>query len=104
MTLRLRSLGIEQLRADLVGVDSVLWEAAEAQASAAEPAEVRMHVSAVCADADLAQAVEDELDALTLSGPAGGCGMRSERRPHVETRDGLIDRDLVPTSLAWATA
>jgi hypothetical protein len=104
MTLRLQSLGIERLRADLVGVDSVLWEAAERQSSAVEPAEVRMHVSAVCADADLAQAVEDELYALTLSGPAGGCGMRSERRPHVETRDGLIDRDLVPTTLAWATA
>ena len=37
MTLRLRSLGIEQLRADLVGVDSVLWEAAEAQASQPSP-------------------------------------------------------------------
>jgi hypothetical protein len=102
MTLRLQGLGLDRMRVDVVGLDSVLWEAAPARPNAPGPAEVRMHVSAVCATADLAQAVEDELYALTLSGPAGGCGMRSEKRPHVETRDGLIDRDLVQPTLVWA--
>jgi hypothetical protein len=47
--------------------------------------------------------VEDEVIALTLSGPAGGCGIRSEQRPRIETIAGLIDRDRVPTRIEWAT-
>lgn len=102
MTLRLQGLGLDRMRVDVVGLDSVLWEAHPPRPGIPDPAEVRMHVSAVCATADQAQAVEDELYALTLSGPPGGCGMRSEKRPHVETRDGLIDRDLVQPALVWA--
>ena len=58
-------------------------------------------MSAVCADDEMAQVVEDEVYALTLSGPAAGAGLRSERRPRVEVVDGLIARDAVTPQLAW---
>lgn len=103
MALRLESLGIARFGVDLVGVDSVLGARAT-HPSAEPPAEARMHVSAVCADAELALAVEDELYTLTLAGPAGGCCMRSERRPHLLVESGLVDRDLVPAQLEWLTA
>ena len=61
-----------------------------------------MHVTAACDDLELAQAVEDEVYALTVSGPAAGAGLRSEKRfPRVEVVDGLIDRALVPTEVVW---
>jgi hypothetical protein len=71
----------------------------------ADPPELRVHVSAACDDLDLAQAVEDEVFALTVSGPAAGAGIRSERRfPRTEVVDGLIDRDLVTQELVWEEA
>lgn len=96
-----REIALSDMRIDLVGVDSVLGAASKP--SNAEPAELRVHVSARCDDGELAQAVEDEVYALTLSGPAGGCSVRSERRPRIETVSGLIARDRVPTGVEWVT-
>lgn len=87
------------LRIDLVGVDSVLGAAS--RPLAAEPPELRVHVSARCDDAALAQLVEDEIYTLTISGPAGGGSVRSERRPRIETITGFIARDKVPTHIDW---
>jgi hypothetical protein len=84
---------------DLVGIDSVLRGAT--RPSTAAPSELRVHISAACGDAATAQWVEDEVYALTLSGPAGGCSVRSEKRPRLAVVDGLIDRQLVPTELVW---
>ena len=66
-----------------------------------DPPEARAHVSAACVDDEIAQAVEDEVYALTLSGPSSGAGLRSERRPRVEVVDGLIARAAVTTELVW---
>ena len=63
--------------------------------------EVRLHVSARCADAEQAQIVEDEVYALTLSGPAGGGSVRSEKRPALAVIDGLIAREHVPIETVW---
>jgi hypothetical protein len=87
------------LRIDLVGVDSVLG--AGSRPLLAEPPELRVHVSARCDDAALAQIVEDEIYTLTISGPAGGGSVRSERRPRIETITGFIPREKVPTSIEW---
>jgi hypothetical protein len=102
LRLRLRDWPEADLTIDMVGVNSILG-AASASVNAAPP-ELRVHVSARCEDAEAAQVVEDEVYALTLSGPAGGAGIRSERRPRVETVSGLIPRALVPWSLAWEVA
>ncbi len=99
---RLEGLPAHACQIDLVGIDSVLR--GSARAAAAPPAELRVHISAACDDAATAQWVEDEVYALTLSGPAGGCSVRSEKRPRLAVVDGLIDRQLVKTELVWGQA
>jgi hypothetical protein len=102
LRMRLDDIPPEDIRIDLVGVNSTLG------AASLEPPnrvpEVRVHVSARCPDAELAQIVEDEIYSLTLSGPAGGGSVRSERRPSLAVIDGLIDRTLVPIETVWETA
>jgi hypothetical protein len=95
-----RVLGIADFVVDLVGVDSVLG--AGSLPLAGDPPELRVHLSARCDDGELAQAIEDEVYALTLSGPAGGGSVRSERRARVETVTGFLARDRVPTRIEWA--
>lgn len=102
LRLRLRDWKDEDIAIDLVGVNSILRAGALAATSA--PAELRVHVSARCADADEALVIEDEIYALTLSGPAGGCSVRSERRPRIEVLDGFIAHDLVRPQIAWSLA
>lgn len=100
LRLRLDDIPQDDLRIDLVGVDSVLGAASPR--SNADPAEVRVHVSARFADAAHAQIVEDEVYTLTISGPAGGCSVRSEQRPRLEIVNGFIDRTLVSPSVIWS--
>lgn len=97
-----RELGIAEFLVDLVGVDSVLGAGSRPLSCA--PAELRVHVSARCEDAELAQAVEDEVYALTISGPAGGGSVRSERRGRVESITGFIARERVAPRIDWAHA
>jgi hypothetical protein len=97
-----RELGVHDFIVDLVGVDSVLGVGA--LPLRCEPPELRMHVSARCEDPELAQAVEDEVYALTISGPAGGGSVRSERRGRVESITGFLPRDAVRARVEWARA
>jgi hypothetical protein len=99
LRLRLSDWSDEQLSIDLVGVNSVLRAGSLKMAT---PAEVRVHVSAKCMDADMAQVIEDEIYTLTLSGPAGGCSVRSERRNRIEILDGFIEPSLVKTNIRWS--
>lgn len=100
LRLRLGHMPDEDVRVDLVGVSSVLGGASKA--INAHPPEVRVHVSARFDDPEMAQTVEDEVYTLSISGPAGGGSVRSERRPRVEVVDGFVDRERVTTSLEWA--
>jgi len=68
----------------------------------ADPVEVRVHISAACEDTFAAQSLEDEVYALTLSGPAGGCSVRSERRARIEVLDGYIEPRWIQTELIWS--
>jgi len=97
-----RELGVTDYLVDLVGVDSVLG--AGSLPLRCEPPELRVHVSARCEEADLAQAVEDEVYTLTICGPAGGGSVRSERRGRVESITGFIARDRVLPRIEWASA
>ena len=96
---RLSDWSDEDVAIDLVGVNSVLRAGS---LDAPPPAELRVHVSARCKDAEMAQVVEDEIYTLTVSGPAGGCSVRSERRNRIEIVDGFIDPSLVKTNLRWS--
>jgi hypothetical protein len=96
---RLSDWSDEDVAIDLVGVNSVLRAGS---LDAPPPAELRVHVSARCKDAEMAQVVEDEIYTLTVSGPAGGCSVRSERRNRIEIVDGFIHPSLVKTNLRWS--
>lgn len=96
---RLAAWAPQDIAIDLVGIDSVLRAGTR---GAGQPAELRVHVSARCPDAEMAQAVEDEIYAITLSGPAGGCSVRSERRNRIEVLDGFIAPGLVHPEIVWS--
>jgi Acyclic terpene utilisation family protein AtuA len=98
---RLSAWGDEDIAIDLVGIDSML-RAGSLPGGA--PAELRVHVSARCADAEAAQIIEDEIYAMTLCGPAGGCSVRIEKRPRIEVLDGYIAPGLVQTETLWSTS
>lgn len=100
LRLRLCDWRDEDIAIDLVGIDSILR--AGTLPSCVPPAELRVHVSARCVDLDMAQVIEDEIYALTLSGPAGGCSVRSERRPRIEVLDGFIAHQLVQPEIEWS--
>ena len=100
LRLRLSDWQDEDIAIDLVGIDSILR--AGSLPSRANPAELRVHVSARCADLEMAQIIEDEIYALTLSGPAGGCSVRSERRPRIEVLDGFIAHEQVKPQIEWS--
>ena len=102
LRLRLSDWRDEDIAIDLVGVDSILR--AGALQSAVPPAELRVHVSARCADLESAQIIEDEIYTMTLSGPAGGSSVRSERRPRIEVLDGFIAPELVHAQIEWSTS
>ena len=102
LRMRLDDFPEEDIRIDMVGVDSTLGAASLPLAN--RMPEVRVHVSARCQDAAMALIVEDEIYALTLSGPAGGGSVRSERRPNLSVIDGFIDRDLVVPEILLETA
>lgn len=97
---RMEMLGFADFAVDLVGVDSVLGRVGDVPVGYSPP-EVRVHISSRCATGEEAQVVEDEVYALTLSGPAGGCSLRSERRPNVSVVSGRVSRDAVHVSVEY---
>ncbi|MDE2457077.1 MAG: hypothetical protein KGL43_26090, partial [Burkholderiales bacterium] len=102
LRLRLHDWADEDIAVDVVGVDSILR--AGSAPSRAAPAECRVHVSARCPDLEAAQIVEDEIYAMTLSGPAGGCSVRSERRSRIEVVDGYIPAHRIEVGIEWSEA
>jgi hypothetical protein len=102
LQLRLANWPESDIRIDIVGVNSILGGASVP--TNALPAEARLHVSAVCADEAHALVVEDEVYALTLSGPAAGAGVRSEQRARIDTLTGFIPRALVKPTVHWSAA
>jgi hypothetical protein len=99
LRLRLGDWADADIAIDLVGAGSVLR--AGSQLLQGEVPELRVHVSARCRDSEQAQIVEDEVYAMTLSGPAGGSSVRSEKRPRIEVLDGFIEHHRVPTEIVW---
>jgi len=99
LRLRLSDWADDDIAIDLVGAGSVLR--AGSQPLQGQAPELRVHVSARCRDGEQAQIIEDEVYAMTLSGPAGGSSVRSEKRPRIEVLDGFIEHRHVPTEIVW---
>jgi len=97
---RLNTWAPDTISIDVVGLNSVLG--AKSKPHRGDPVELRVHISAQCETAMDAQSVEDEIYSLTLSGPAGGCSVRSEKRNRLEVLDGYIQASSVPSQLIWS--
>jgi hypothetical protein len=91
---RVKSIGLKcsEMRAELIGVDSILG--AKPAASAAEPAEVRVRLAARTGNLEDAILVGNEVEALYLNGPAGGGGARSWAREIIGVVSVLIPEGL----------
>ncbi|WP_291409011.1 acyclic terpene utilization AtuA family protein [Actinophytocola sp.] len=90
------------LRTEFIGYDSVLGPIAR-RAEPPEPFEVRLRIAARTATERAAAIVGAEVEALTITGPAGGAGKRSSARAVVSVRSTSIPRSLVHTTLHTAT-
>jgi hypothetical protein len=86
-------LGHLDIRYDLIGHSAILSRASVQ----AEPAEVRVRVSARCDTQAQARAVTREVEALYLNGPAGGGGATQSVREVIAADAVLIPREWVQT-------
>lgn len=91
------------LRTEYIGYDSVLGPIAR-RAAPPEPFEVRLRIAARTVTERAAAIVGAEVEALTITGPAGGAGKRSSARAVVSVRSTSIPRSLVRTTLHTATS
>ena len=101
LRLRLSDWFEDDIRIDLVGVDSTLGVSSLPALNRLP--ELRLYVPARCDDAETAQIVEDEVYALSLSGLAGAGSIRCEKRPALAVVGGFIQREHAPTEVLWET-
>lgn len=97
---RLRALGddLQELRADLIGIDAVSTAAWRADA---EPAEVRVRVAARTRTEHAALRVGREVEALYTNGPAGGGGATQSAKPIVAIASTYIERNAIDPQVIW---
>ncbi|MBT3170461.1 MAG: DUF1446 domain-containing protein [Rhodospirillaceae bacterium] len=93
--LALRGFAFDDLRIDLIGLDS-LHGPAEGRP---EPYEVRLRVAGKTENRAAAEAVGWEVAALYTNGPSGGAGDFSSVREILAVQSVLLARDLVPTRI-----
>ncbi|WP_062382094.1 acyclic terpene utilization AtuA family protein [Pseudomonas abietaniphila] len=92
--LKLTGVVADDLRAELIGVDS-LHGATLGSRTSAEPWEVRLRVAARCADKSEAVRVGNEVETLYTNGPYGGGGATKSVRQVVAVASLLLPRDAV---------
>lgn len=95
--LRHRLRDVAALRIDIIGVASLHASLPDRRNSAASE-DVRLHVAARTPDADGAERVLWEVEALYTCGPAGGGGVRGHKRRSFVTHDAYLPRDAVPVT------
>jgi hypothetical protein len=84
--------GFDNLRIDLIGINSLH---ATAHGARGESADVRVHAAMRTANRDDVATLLWEVESLLCCGPAGGGGYRGQITPSVITHSALIDRDAV---------
>lgn len=88
--LRLRNISFDEMKIDLIGVNSVYWNT---DRHCAVPEEVRLRVSARTKDRITAARIGEEVEALYTNGPAGGCGATKGVRDIISVASMLINRN-----------
>lgn len=79
-----------ELKFDLIGCDSLFWN--PQQAKDGQPSEVRVRVVGRADDAETAQLIGNEVEALYTNGPAGGGGAVKQIREIISMASILVDR------------
>lgn len=93
--LRLREIPIDEIKVDILGVNSLYWGSGpkgSAQNVESEPNEVRLRVSGRTVGRDDAVRIGEEVETLYTNGPAGGCGATKAVREIMSVASILIDR------------
>jgi hypothetical protein len=100
---RLQLIGVAplEMRADLIGVDSLHGARAD---RAGDPYEVRLRVAARTASSADAWRVAREVESLFTNGPAGGGGATMAVRQVLAMRSTLVPRDRVSWRVDYETA
>jgi len=86
-----------RIRADAIGVTSVLGDNSGVFARTANdaPDDIRLRFAAQSSDTSQVELLLDEVEALYCAGPAGGAGVRRRLTPRLASASCLIERDLV---------
>lgn len=92
----------DELRIDLIGVDSL--HGVVSPATAGEPYEVRLRVVARTQSADEAARIGNEVETLYTNGPAGGGGVTKSVKPVVAIGSTYLPRSAVSASVAMSVA
>ena len=93
--LKLRGLPYDELRVELIGVDSLHGPAADRP----EPSEVRLRVVGRTRERRLAEEIGWEVEALYTNGPSGGAGEFRQVRDVLAVQSVLLPRELVKTRI-----
>ena len=91
----MRGFGFDELRADLIGLDSLHGP----QEGRPEPYEVRLRVAGRTPSRAAAEAIGWEVSALYTNGPAGGAGDFAMVREILAVQSVLLPRELVVTRI-----
>jgi hypothetical protein len=91
--LETRTVAIEELRVDRIGIDSLHGEIGREHPGT--PYEVRLRVAARCPTESDARAIANEVETLYTNGPAGGSGVTTDVRHEIGIVSTLLDRSLV---------
>lgn len=100
--LLLTGIDTRELRADLMGVDSLYGPSLSADLG--EPYEVRARVAARTAHCDDARKIGEEVETLYTNGPAGGGGATKSVREVIAVQSILMPRELVLPSFEMVEA
>ena len=98
--LALRGFEFDELRSDLIGLDSLHGPAQ----GRPEPYEVRLRVAARTNNRAAAEAVGWEVAALYTNGPSGGAGDFADVREILAVQSVLLARELVPSRVEMVSA
>ncbi|MGN4224722.1 acyclic terpene utilization AtuA family protein, partial [Burkholderia gladioli] len=94
--LKLTGVQLDELRIDLIGVDSLYGASGiDAREARGEPAELRLRVAGRCATAAEAARIGNEVETLYTNGPAGGGGATKAVREVLAVQSVLLPREQV---------
>ncbi|MDR1177374.1 MAG: DUF1446 domain-containing protein [Spirochaetaceae bacterium] len=88
--LELRKLPVEELKMDFIGINAIYWNHKRDYKT---PEEIRLRVAGRTKDRVSASRIGQEVEALYVNGPAGGCGAEQGVREIISIASLLIDRN-----------